>query len=125
MKRREHIKGQKRVLNMLNRKTDNRVLEEVNRSKDLFSNYPRKTDGKWLGSWSHRGHEHGILTNRKWAIRYGSIGRLSSIMHNFQDRKHSKQLTFISERKKTWYFGKLANQFLDIPVLENGFISYK
>jgi hypothetical protein len=125
MKAREHIRGQERILTVLNRKTDNMVLEEINQSKDLFSNHPRKIDSKWLGSWLHRGHEHGILTNRKWGIRHGPTGRLSSVLHNFQDRRHSKRLTFMPERLKTWYFGKLANQFLDIPVLEDGFIRYK
>ncbi|MHA1364316.1 MAG: hypothetical protein ACTSP1_17590 [Candidatus Freyarchaeota archaeon] len=71
MRRREHIKGQLRLLERLGLEVDKGVLECINRSKDLFATFPREYDRKRLPPHHHRGHEHGILTNRKWKVKFG------------------------------------------------------
>jgi hypothetical protein len=123
MRRKEHIKRQAEILKRLRIRISKQILEEINRSKDLFANYPRE-DGKKLTPKLHRGHEHGVLTNIKW-IRCGFVGVVVSILHNFQDRRYSKQLTFLRERSLTWYLGKLLNQLFDVPRLEDGCIVYR
>lgn len=125
MRRREHIRGQRRIFDIIGIRPRGYILEEINRSKDLFSNYPRKIDGRWLGPKLHRGHEHGVFTNGKWAVKYGLIGWIISVLHNFQDRRYSNQLMFIPERVATWYLGKLLDQLLGFPILRDGVVSIK
>ena len=122
MRRRDHIRGQLRLLNFMGLEPDVNVLESINRSKDLFANFPREYDGRRLPPHTHRGHEHGIFTNRKWRVKYGFPYRLVSVLHNMQDRIHSRQLTFVRERIKTWYPGKLIHQMFYEPVLEDNVV---
>ena len=122
MRRKEHIKRQAEILKRLRIRISKQILEEINRSKDLFANYPR--EDKKLSPKLHRGHEHGVLTNIKW-IRYGFVGVVVSILHNFQDHRYSRQLTFLRERSLTWYPGKLLNQLFGVPTLEDGCIVYR
>jgi len=125
MRRRDHIRGQLRLLNLMGLGLDINMLEVVNRSKDLFANFPREYDKRRLPPHLHRGHEHGILTNRKWRVKYGFPYGLVSVLHNMQDRIYSRQLTFIRERIKTWYPGKLIHQMFYEPVLEDNVIRYR
>ena len=122
MRRRDHIRGRLRLLNFMGLEPDVNVLESINRSKDLFANFPREYDGRRLPPHTHRGHEHGIFTNRKWRVKYGFPYRLVSVLHNMQDRIHSRQLTFVRERIKTWYPGKLIHQMFYEPVLEDNVV---
>jgi len=124
MRRRDHIRGQLRLLDfIMGLELDINVLEAINRSKDLFANFPY--NGRRLPPHLHRGHEHGILTNRKWRVKYGFPYGLVSVLHNMQDRIYSRQLTFIRERIKTWYPGKLIHQMFYEPVLEDNVIRYR
>jgi hypothetical protein len=125
MNRRKHIRGQKRIFEAYGIEPPRDILDDVNYSKDLFSNYPRGNDGKRLSPNFHRGHEHGFLTNPKWFLEHGMVGFASSVMHNFQDRCYSGQLTFLRERAYTWYPRKLIDQLIGIPVLKNGVIKYE
>jgi hypothetical protein len=125
MIRQRHVKGQKEILGAFGLKFSLESLDEVNRSKDLFANHPRSIDGKRLSPRLHRGHEHGIFTNMKWARKCGFECGFSSVVHNLQDRLDSKQLTFTYERLRTWYPGKFIDQSIGIPALKNGIICYE
>lgn len=101
MNRRQHNRGQQRIFEVCGIAPPLDVLNGVNYSKDLFSNYPREIDGKRLSPNFHRGHEHGFPTNIKWLLEHGIVGYASSVLHNFQDRCYSGQLTFLRERAYT------------------------
>jgi len=85
------------------------IADEVSKLKDAPSRY--------LPGHAHRGFNHGILTNVKYALAYGFQGFKASISHNIADRiafarKTSRKLialltTFFYARVLTWYLGKM------------------
>ncbi len=124
MNRRDHVKEQKQIFERMGINPSKETLDKINYSKDLFANHPRNIDGKKLSPRQHRGQEHGALTNLKRGREDGFVGWSSSVMHNMQDRRSSKQLTFAYERISTWYPGKFIDQTSRIPKLRNGTIYY-